>query len=393
MVGTMRSWGVSFHRRWLASLLAFLVIMALGGRVAAQVVVMQPPPPAAATGPLRAAILLPLSGPQAAMGQALLQAAQLALFEVSDERLELLPRDTGGSPAKAQAALRDALASGAKLILGPLFGTEANALRPLAAAAGVPMITFSNDVGLAGGGVYVFGFGPEQETQRVISFALSQGYRRLAVIAPQGAYGERLLRVTHDALGAQGGELTLIARPSASDPASVLKEIKAGQGHFDAVLMGSGGQELRVIAAQGVAQGLWGDRSETRMQLLGTGQWDEPSLSRESGLIGGWYPAADPATRQAFAERYKRAFGLEPPRLATLGYDAVALASVLSRQGSFGASIAWLTQSGGFSGVDGIFRLRPDGLTERGLAVLTPTVQGPQVVDPALQVFAATMGR
>jgi hypothetical protein len=79
---------------------------------------------------------------------------------------------------------------------------------------------------------------------------------------------------------------------------------------------------------------------------------------------------------------------MTPPRIATLSYDALSLASLLSRGRAYDRfTDAALTDPAGFSGIDGIFRFQPDGSAERGLAVLEVTPNGLRVTDPAPKSF------
>ena len=125
----------------------------------------------------RVAILLPLTGPSAALGATLLNAAQLALFHFADRKFELLPHDTHGTPEGAAEAAQFAIADGATLILGPLFSQEVEAVAPAARAAGVRVIAFTSDKRVASDGVFIMGFRPDEQVDRVVRFAYGRGVR------------------------------------------------------------------------------------------------------------------------------------------------------------------------------------------------------------------------
>ncbi|MFO1156791.1 MAG: hypothetical protein U1E43_08535 [Rhodospirillales bacterium] len=146
------------------------------------------------------------------------------------------------------------------------------------------------------------------------------------------------------------------------------------------------GAQLRALAAALATAGM----PVPAVQLLGTGKWDEPNISSEPALIGAWFAAPSPASRDEFEIQFKRTFGQNPPRLATLAYDATALAAVLARgpqQQPFTA--AALTDPSGFYGRDGLFRLTADGLAERRLAILRVDRDGVTVIDEPPRSFAA----
>ncbi len=128
-----------------------------------------------------------------------------------------------------------------------------------------------------------------------------------------------------------------------------------------------------------------------RIQLLGTGLWDDPRIFSDTNLQGGWYAAPDSAGFRAFAGRYRSRYGQDPVRTATLAYDAVALvAALVKTQGEQRFSEQVLTGSSGFAGIDGIFRFRPDGTNQRGLAVLRVGPGGGQVVSPSPRAFGGS---
>ena len=347
---------------------------------------LAPPATTAAPGKVNVALLLPLSGPSAALGQAMLNAAQMALFDLADDRLELLTRDTQGSAAGAASAAQSVIAGGAQLILGPLLQAEVEAVKPIAQAARVPVIAFSTATQLAGGGTYLMGFTPDQEVNRVTAYAHSKGLERFAVLAPRSAYGEIVAEAVRTAVAANAATLVRVEfyDPTINDMAQAVRRFASQGRDFDALFLPDGGARLKALAPQLPYFNI----DPSKVKFLGTGLWDEPGLGTEPSLDGGWYAAPAPASRAAFEKRYQELYKTKPARLATLGYDATALAAVLTRapQGA-DFSTATLTSPNGFAGIDGIFRLRADGLVQRGLAVLEVHRGAGTIIDPAPQSF------
>ena len=380
------------------------------------------PAPAVAAGVLpRVGLLLPLSGVNAGLGRDMMDAAQLALFELGDERLILLPRDTGDSPEGAAEAARSALESGVRLILGPLRASAVQAVAPVAAAAGVGVVAFSNDRSVASPGVFVMGFLPAAQVHRVVAFARERGLERFAALVPRTPYGEAVLAALGEAAAlnrATVGPIELYdpadnARESIkrlagydarraellrqrqalegrTDPAASeeLKRLESldtvGELEYQALFWPEGGAQLPAVAPLL----LYYDLDTAKVRLIGTGQWDDPATRREPALVGAWFATAPDATRLDFEERYRTLYGRKPARLATLAYDGVALAAALARlEPGPDFSVERLIRENGFSGLDGIFRFRRDGLVERGLAVLEVQPDGFRVLSPAPTTF------
>lgn len=361
----------------------------------------QPPAmPATATtaaAPVKIALLLPLSGPNAAVGEAIMNAAQLALFDVGTVNFELMPRDTQGTAYGASVAARSIINEGAQLILGPLFAEEVRAVAPIAQSANINTIAFTTDFKLAGGNTFVMGFLPFGQVQRVIGYAAAKGLRNIGVIAPQSDYGDAVLNALN-AYGPRAGltivdSLRFAPGNTALGPAvqrfARYDSRKQPDGSFarppfDAIFLPVGGADAQNISAMLTAYEI----DPVSVKRLGTGLWDDPVMARDKNLAGGWFAAPDPRARQIFENKYRDAYGTTPPRLASLGYDATALAAVLSRGGNAIDRTA-ITNANGFAGIDGIFRFRADGLAERGLAVLELRNGQSAVIDPAQKTFQA----
>jgi len=347
------------------------------------------PPAAAAPEPgskVPVALLLPLSGPSAALGQAMLDAAQMALFEIPDNRVALLVRDSGGTGPKAAAAAQSALGAGARLIIGPLLAPEVEAVKALVQGTGISIVAFSTAAQLAGNGTWLLGFDPRQEIERVVAYAHAHGRDRFAALAPEGAYGDIAVAALRDATQLTGASLGRIARydPAAPNYGAAVQSFAAGGADFDAALLAEGGARLKALAPLLPYYGVDPDQ----VKLLGTGLWADATIGTEPALEGGWYAAPTPQVRLDFEKRFAALYKETPPLLATLGYDATALAAVLAKtDGTPDFSIAALTNPSGFSGLNGIFRLREDGIVERGLAVLEVHRTGATVIDPAPTTF------
>lgn len=345
-----------------------------------------------AAGDIKVALLVPMSGRHAALGQAMVNAAQMAIFDSADERFSLLVRDTGGTPTGAQSALRGALAEGAGLVLGPIFATSTRAIADDARGAGVNVISFSNDRSIAGPGLYVMGLSPGDQVDRVVSYATQQGLRRFAVVAPANAYGQLVIGAMGESARRQGGQVTrtVLFNPATSDASDEVRSIApaAGAADYDAVMLPMGGKTLLSVAPLLP----YYDIDPAAVRFLGTALWDDGSLGTEPALQGGWFAAPPPNLWHNFRERYRSLFGNPPPRLATLAYDSAALASVLAGRAATAGServfdAEGLTQASGFSGIDGIFRFLPGGVAQRGLAVLEMQRGSFRVLAPAPRSF------
>jgi ABC-type branched-subunit amino acid transport system substrate-binding protein len=332
---------------------------------------------------VRVGLLLPFSlRPQDA--SSLYNASELALFELGNENTLLIPRDAGATEASANAAARALMNDGADIIIGPVLREGVAGAASVAASQNIPVIGFSSDRTVGGNGVYLLSFQLEDEVARLVSYAASQNIRSIALLAPANEYGRRVesaLRAEAQAHGVAIVAAQLYNRTEAEAGAAA-RALAAGP-RPQAIIIADSGAPLRAIGTALVQAGI--DSGEVR--LMGTSVW-AGEAEREPSLAGGWYVAPDPSVRTEFENRYRAAFGEPPTRLASLGYDAVALAALLSRErGSRGFARDAIENREGFAGSDGLFRFRANGAIERGLAIMEVRQNSNVVLEAAPRRF------
>lgn len=365
------------QRGWTALVLAGAALLSACSTVVPRAPVAAPPP---VTAPVerapdveagiprdtqrnRVALLAPLTGPNAGVGQSLANATQLALLDTGATGVRVTNYDTATGAA---AAARRAIDEGAQLILGPLLADDARAVAPVARAAGVPVVSFSNDASVAGPGVYVMGYAPAQSIARVVGYARSRGVTSFAGLMPNNVYGERASTAFLRAVEAGGGQVvslqTYARAPGAIGAAAARVAAKAPYG---AVLIADGG-----ASAAAAAPAL--KRGAAAARLLGTELWNtEGGVAGRPALAGAWFASVSDTLYRQFATKYRARFGAGPYRLASLGYDAVLLTVRIARDWSVGARFpeARLRDADGFAGLDGAFRFTREGVAERALEV------------------------
>ncbi len=351
-----------------------------------------PVPEVAVKRVVKVGLLLPLTGRHAELGKAMQDAATVSLFDKyarlsvvqQATKVELMPVDTGDSPELARKAMTAALADGAEIIIGPVFGDATEASAHQAAAKNVPVLSFSNNRarGVAPN-TYLMGFSPQEQALRVVRYAVENGKKRIAVLVPKTPLGEEVLTAAR-AVAKESGKVVIIESTYAANAvgleAAVSKLLPTGETpHFDALLMAETGAPLesvlRALSARGITQ--------ANMQFMGTGVWDDTALLSRTNLDGAWLASSNPVATSEFDARFRSVYGYAPPRISSLAYDAVALAVTLAVSNRPFNQEA-LTAGRGFMGpANGLFRLRPNGAVDRGLAVLQVEGSGLKVISPA----------
>ena len=386
-----------------------------------------------ATPTIKAALLVPLTGEHKLIGQAMLKASETAMFNIGAQDYELLPRDTKGTVQGAREAMQSAIDDGAHVIMGPLFAGSTKAIKPLARRHDIKVFSFTTDWTVADEDTYTMGFLPFSQVQKIVEHASREGLLRIGILAPDNQYGQAVIQAYQANAAIYGLETINIVkypvtspdispiireftnydfrveelnqlirplkdelklRPNDDDLKRQIAELEAqdtaGEPPYDAVLLPIGGEQAKAIANLLSFY----DLDPEDVVRLGTGVWDDPALATEPNMEGGRFAASSPQGRRSFENQYRRLYGVNPPRLASLAYDATALTVVLGRnrlvQG-FNESDLYkerdITNPNGYAGVDGIFRFRPDGLIERGLSILTFNKRRVKILEDAPTTF------
>jgi len=350
---------------------------------------------------VKVAILLPLSGDSIVVGNAMLDAATMAVSDSyltvpGDQihsRVILIPKDTGQTAVDSKVGAQQAIDQGASFIIGPLFSQSVSAVAPVAKEHHIKMLTFSNNSAVAEDGVYTFGFLPEQQIDRISEYAYLHNLQHVALLAPNDAYGEKVKERLTESYGHKGGTIwpAELYAPSAINidaAVSRLSQAYATAGddrRFQAIFIAEGGTQLKNIIASLKKSKI----DLKKIKLLGTGQWDDAEVAAIPEMEGAWFPAAPPDAYEVFEKRFVATYGYKPIRLASLAYDAVALVSTLTMATpGTGITTEAITNPAGFVGpANSLYRLNSNGMSQRQLGIMEVTNGTFKVIDPALKHF------
>ncbi len=344
--------------------------------------------------PVPVALLVPKGSGKsgdAILAQSLENAARLAIGDLQGVNIDLRVYDTAGRADTAAAKATEAVAAGAKIILGPVYAEAANAAGLAVRGKNINVLSFSNNPAIAGGNVFILGPTFDNTANRLARYAAAQGKSKIVVV-----HG-------NDAAGTSGrAAIERGINGSSARTAGTVGYDLSQQGVIDAIprvrdaVGSSGADALFLTATTAGALPLFtqllpeaGVTRET-VQYIGLTRWDIPPQTLElPGVQGGWFALPDPTATQQFKSRYSAAYGGVPHPIGGLAYDGVAAIGALVGAGRSDAlSGAALTQSAGFQGVGGIFRLLGNGTNQRGLAVATIQNNKVVVIDSAPRSFS-----
>lgn len=333
--------------------------------------------------PIPVALLVPRGGSASdnLLAKNLENAARLAIRDLEGVNINLRVYGTAGKADTAAAAASQAVAEGAKIILGPVYGEAANAAGVAVAASGVNVLSFSNNTTIAGGNVFVLGPTFDTAANRLVRYAKRSGKDKVVVLHANNIGGQLGRNAIQRALAANGATLSGSVEYALSQEA-----VRAAVPRIKATIDSTGANALFMTANSATALPLLADLlpvsgvTNASTQYVGLSRWDIPGQTLAiPGIQGGWFALPDPSASAAFASRYSAAYGEQPLDIAGLAFDGIAaIGSLVKNKQGNALTGAALTQGAGFRGANGIFRLLKDGTNERGLAVAT--IRNNQVV-------------
>lgn len=342
------------------------------------------------SGPVRVALLLPLTGAEglAEVAVSMRNAASLAMQTIAEseqieENIHLVIKDTAGNASRTRQVASEAVAEGASLILGPLRADNVRAAGNIAQSRGVPLIGFSNNPGVAAPGVYLLNILPESEVQRSVAYAAGLGRRSFAAVIPRSAFGEIQQAAFAIATSQQAVTVNALYQFTTQEDAEEAVAQLAPfllSGAIDAVFLPDRATAPSIAA---LLEGVRVDKNS--ITVLGSQDWDGDATIRQTPfLAGAYFPAPDPAGFERLRQEYVAAFASEPHPLSSFAYTAVLLANTTALATAIPRyDRALLTRESGFQGRDGVFRFLENGANQHALVIKQVTVGGDRVVDTA----------
>lgn len=366
-----------------------------GSEPAAQSIPTQPMMPSGPSqsfgrGPVKVALLLPLSGDNglAPVGNSLANASRLAIAFIEAnpniaENITITLRDTGSTVAGATAAASAAVQDGARLILGPLRADQVTAAGAVARSAGLPLIGFSNNPSAAGPGVYLLSVLPNMELKRSLNYVKAQGRRGIAGIFPATEFDQVQEAAFRQQAAAAGlAPSAVYTFSSVGEAQQIINQALPliQNGTIDTLFL----PDRATAPSFGLLLGQAGLVAGA-VQIVGSADWEgDPTIAATPQLIGAIYPAVDDSGLAAISLDYQAQFGSRPHPLATIAYTATILANVNTLSlASPPYNPALMTAATGFNGRDGVFRFLSNGRAEYALAIKQIVAGGTVKLDAA----------
>lgn len=343
-------------------------------------------------GEFRIGVMLPFTGPYAALGSDIANGAELALFQLKLPSLNLIYIDTGAGDSAVEA-MEIARNADLDLIIGPLFSETITVVQPLLSELDIPALTFTNNKDMARPNSWVLGYIPEQQIDVLLAQSIDAGNSKIAILAADDVFGQRVLQHMTSRMrefGLQPAELMILGPDRLDEEGNLREAIKQFAKYQkpeedESVLLPPAPYDSLILAGLPsfllrVAPVLdYYDLGPDRVSYLGTDLWNRPDLLTEPSLQESYIAVPKQPDDTAFKAVWSQVFEFEPSNFAKFGFDALAVIGALQPQ--IDRPETWskyLAREQGFSGFTGNFRLLPDGMNTRQYEIK-------QLVDYALQ--------
>lgn len=317
-------------------------------------------------GPVKVAMLLPLSagGTAGDRGRKMRDAAALAMADLGNDLITLNVEDTGGNDGRARTLTTGALASGAKLVIGP---SEQGAVRQLAAISGAnrPLVLALADNYAGAPGVYSVRLNEADSAAAGAAAIAAKGPRKFVLFMAEGEAGKAVEKRVANSLSIYGASLAVALPfgPSSGGSEKAVADMMALVSDPQAVVIASGGANPAPLVSALKAKGVLGKN----VTLVGSNRWLEHGID-DPVLQGAYIATLDSAEIGPIAERFRKTYNYEPDVNVAYGYDTVALAAgIASAMGPKGFTRKVIENPTGFRGSTGVFRFRQDGAGERAM--------------------------
>jgi ABC-type branched-subunit amino acid transport system substrate-binding protein len=356
---------------------------------------------------LRVAVLMPLSGQVKIVGEAVVNAIQLSLFENNKKNILLKVYDTEATTFGAVNAINRAIKDGVDVVVGPLFSSETKAIASILKKNELISFSLSNDQELMNtDSVFVISSIPEQEIQTLISYMAENDFYNYVALMPNTAHGALMNKIMRNTIVNKDGLLIKTEFYEANDrnlltkindlinfyeiPKTIYDDYEKRK--LEHKLSGATNELEFVVRedekiypqalfipdggkiAEQIANLLFISQKNSRaVQLIGTTKFDgDESILMNPYMNNAIFVGADPVRYEKFSTEYEKIYRTKPLKITSAVYDLI---SVIDRffvrvDGAYIPDKRALLNPEGFDGIDGKYRFLPNGLVERKMYVL-----------------------
>ena len=304
-------------------------------------------------GKLKVGLLAPFSGEYKNLGESLLLSIQLALDEIGNDKIIIIPRDSGSDDnKKLNLAIKDIINNGAKVIIGPMTSSSFNEIEKY---KDIIFISLSNKEPKIFSNLINIGISLESQLAAIEQLLIKEKRKKTIILYPKNEYEKfidekiklislkdyKVFKYNPD-LQTITGEIekltnynqrknNLETRKNAlkkKDDDQSSKELEIlerlftlGAVDFDSIIVIDFGSSLKTV----LASLAYSDIDDTAVLISTVNQWFDENIFKENTFKNLYFPSVDMKQFKKYNENYFSLFGVNPDEITILAYDALGL--------------------------------------------------------------------
>ena len=302
---------------------------------------------------LKVGLLAPFSGEYKKLGESLLLSTQLALNEIGNENIIIIPRDSGSNNKESlNSAIKEIRSNGAKIIIGPMTSSS---FKELGKYNDTIFISLSNKEPKISNNVINIGISLESQLAAIERLLIKEKKIKTVILYPKDKY-EKFIDKKIKSLKLKNyevfkynsdpriltGEIEKLTNYSQrkknlktrknilqkKDDARSKKELEIleslytlGSVDFDSVIVIDFGNNLKSVLSSLV----YTDVDDKKVLIATINQWFDESIFRENLVKNLYFPSVDMKQFKKYNKNYFKTFGVKPDEITILAYDALGL--------------------------------------------------------------------
>jgi len=302
---------------------------------------------------LKVGLLAPFSGEYKNLGESLLLSTQLALNEIDNKNIIIIPRDSGSNNnEKLNASIKEIINNGAKIIIGPMSSSSVTELKKYNDTI---FISLSNKEPKIFNNVINIGISLESQLKAIEQLLVKENKRKTIILYPKNKYESfidkkiKLIKLKNYKVFKYNsdpriltGEIEKLTNYSQrkrnleirknilkkKDDEKSKKELEVldrlytlGSVDFDSVIVIDFGSNLKSVLSSLV----YTDVDDDAVLIATVNQWFDESIFRENLVKNLYFPSVDLKQFKKYNENYFKTFGVKPDEITILAYDALGL--------------------------------------------------------------------
>ena len=334
---------------------------------------------------IKIGLLVPLTGKNSEIGQSIIKATRLAINQINNSSIEIIPKDTASSPEISLRSARELSGLGVKIVIGPVFNENLIYLDELNEITFLSL-TNKNDGGSRN--IINSGINATSQLNAIKKFLELKGIKKTIFLTPDVNYKsevehaissskikliknnvyntdptkltQQIEKITNYKKRKQNleDEIKRLEESNENNKERLIEKLKKkdtlGSVKFDSIIIADFDESLKSVTTSL----LYTDISPKEKYFITFNQWFDESLLKEKSSQPLYFPSINKKNYDNFSSEYFEKYNQYPNQLSFLSFDLVGLIYYLILQNNFSIDEKIFTKETLFKGKVGIFEIK-----------------------------------